>query len=147
MPDPHPEDIDFDAELDDLDLTMRMSSALADAANPDVDPATALLPASLVYRADALAHPQAFTDGHLRSGPGTTAVQMLLTRIGVPEEFREAVLGLCEGSPRGRCAAIYREGPQRGRWGSRRCCAAGASPRSRCSRSRISVSGPRPCGG
>ncbi|MBE5513740.1 Uncharacterised protein [Mycobacteroides abscessus subsp. abscessus] len=97
MPDPHPEDIDFDAELDDLDLTMRMSSALADAANPDVDPATALLPASLVYRADALAHPQAFTDGHLRSGPGTTAVQMLLTRIGVPEEFREAVLGLCEG--------------------------------------------------
>jgi len=97
VPDPHPEDIDFDAELDDLDLTMRMSSALADAANPDVDPATALLPASLVYRADALAHPQAFTDGHLRSGPGTTAVQMLLTRIGVPEEFREAVLGLCEG--------------------------------------------------
>ncbi|MBE5469536.1 hypothetical protein [Mycobacteroides abscessus] len=92
-----PEDVDFDAELDDLDLTLRMSSALADAAHPDVDPATALLPASLVYRADALAHPGAFTDGHLRNGPGTTAMKRLLGRIGVPEEFRESVLALCEG--------------------------------------------------
>lgn len=95
MPDPDP--IDFDAELDDLDLTMRMSSALADAANPDVDPATALLPASLVYRADALAHPQAFTDGHLRSGPGAAAMKLLLSRIGTPPEFNESVHALCEG--------------------------------------------------
>lgn len=70
-----PEDVDFDAELDDLDLTLRMSSALA----------------------DALAHPGAFTDGHLRNGPGTTAMKRLLGRIGVPEEFRESVLALCEG--------------------------------------------------
>ncbi len=92
-----PDPVDFDAELESLDLTMRMSSALADATNPATDPVAALLPAALAYRADALAHPQAFTDGHLRSGPGAAAVRLLLSRIGTPPEFNEAVLGLCEG--------------------------------------------------
>lgn len=92
-----PEDVDIDAELGDLDLTLRMTSALADAANPATDPVSALLPAALVYRADALAHPGAFAAGELRSGPGTTAVQMLLRRIGTPPEFNESVHALCEG--------------------------------------------------
>ena len=92
-----PEDVDVTAELDDLDLTLRMSSALTAATDPNTDPAAALLPAALVYRADALAHPGAFTDGHLRNGPGTTVMELLLSRIGTPPEFNESVHALCEG--------------------------------------------------
>lgn len=97
MPDPDPEDVDFDAELDSLDLTMRMTSALTAAADPSTDPVSALLPAALAYRADALAHSSSFAAGELRNGPGATAVQMVLRRIGTPPEFNESVLGLCEG--------------------------------------------------
>ncbi|MGV7586365.1 hypothetical protein PJI74_01355 [Mycobacterium kansasii] len=92
-----PDPIDISAELADLDLTMRMTAALTAATDPNTDPTAALLPAALVYRADALAHPQAFAAGELRNGPGTAAVELLLGRLGVPPEFREAVLGLCEG--------------------------------------------------
>ncbi|SHX67407.1 Uncharacterised protein [Mycobacteroides abscessus subsp. abscessus] len=97
MPDPDPEDVDFDAEFDSLDLTMRMTAALTAATDPNTYPATALLPASLVYRADALAHPRSFAAGHLRKGPGTTAMKLLLSRIGTPPEFNESVHALCEG--------------------------------------------------
>lgn len=97
MPDPDPEDVDFDAELDDLDLTMRMTAALTAATDPATDPVAALLPAALAYRADALAHPRSFADGQLLNGPGAAAVQLLLSRIGTPAEFNAAVLGLCEG--------------------------------------------------
>ncbi|MFV8137427.1 hypothetical protein ACNQR7_07635 [Mycolicibacterium senegalense] len=94
---PDPENVDISAELDDLDLTMRMTAALTAATDPATDPVAGLLTAALTYRADALAHPGAFTAGQLRSGPGATAVQLLLGRIGTPPEFRESVLGLCEG--------------------------------------------------
>lgn len=92
-----PEDVDISAELADLDLTMRMTAALTAAADPNTDPAAALLPAALAYRADALAHPRSFAAGELWSGPGAAAMELLLSRIGTPEEFREAVLALCEG--------------------------------------------------
>lgn len=95
MPDPDP--IDFDAELDDLDLTMRMTAALTAATDPATDPVAALLPAALEYRADALAHPRSFADGQLLNGPGAAAVQLLLRRIGTPPEFNESVHALCEG--------------------------------------------------
>lgn len=97
MPDPDPEDVDISAELADLDLTLRLTGALTAATDPDTDPVPALLPAALAYRADALAHPRSFAAGQLRNGPGTAAVELLLTRIGVPEEFNESVHALCEG--------------------------------------------------